>query len=240
MKNRLIHLLRTNDQAQQAVRVQMDASVAHVYLKGVISADFGVSAQDLREAFGQASGGDIVLHINSPGGDVFEAREMQAVIAGHKGKVSARIAGVAASAATIVSMSASSVSMFKGSRYMIHNGWTLAIGNRHDMMDMHKLLASFDAELAAEYAKHTGGKADQMAAWMDAETWFNADDAKAHGFVGEVLENTKNAAGAGPMNAWNLSAYQNAPPPDEPEEGAINAQAIREHNARRLQLLELT
>lgn len=240
MKNRLIQLLRANTTVAQAIKVQLSSDVAHVFLKGVISADFGVSAQDLRDAFDQSSGADVKLHVNSPGGDVFEAREMQSVIAGYKGKVFAQVEGIAASAATIVSMSASTVAMLKGSRYMIHNGWTLAMGDRHDMLDMHNVLASFDAELAAEYAKHTGGAVEQMSNWMDAETWFTAEDAKKYGFVSDVIENTKNEAALGIANAWNLSAYKNAPAPEDPPNNIEQWAATRVANARRLKLLELT
>lgn len=242
MKNRLIHLLRTNAQAPANIRVDTSGGKPQVLLKGVISADFGVGANDLREAFAVADGADLDLIINSPGGDAFEGREMQSVIAGYRGKVTAVVAGVAASAATIVSMAAAETHMVRGSRYMIHNGWTFAMGNRHDMAAVQALLTSFDAELAADYARYTGAEAQAMAALMDAETWFTADQALESKFVQALLDNSQaphmtNLANV--AQAWNLSAYTNAPaaePPPAPDLQASVA-ALREHNERRLALL---
>lgn len=235
MKN-LIKLLVDNATKTHSIRCEVANGAADVYLKGVISADYGVSATTLREAFAAADGADIALHINSPGGDVFEAREMQGVIAAYSGKVIAVVEGVAASAATIVSMSANRVQMRKGSRYMIHNGWSITFGDKLAHKATMDLLDGFDIELAAEYARKTGADATQVAQWMNAETWFNADQALEHKFVDEVLDNTKNNAAAG---AWNLSAYNNAPPPDEVPAPVPDQIAILAANARRLRLLQI-
>lgn len=236
----LLQLALQNAAAPQQIRFAATGNSSEVFLKGVISRDFGVGAAALRDAFVQASGAPITLYINSPGGDVFEAREMQGIIAGHPASVTAVIQGVAASAATIVSMAAAKVQMTKGSRFMIHNGRTLAFGDRHEMLDMHNLLATFDAELAAEYAAKTGGKVDAMVQMMDAETWFTADQAKEQGFVDEVIGNTQNAS----MKAtWNLSAYANAPAieddVDSPSAAEIAAQAERVARLNRSRLAAL-
>jgi ATP-dependent Clp protease protease subunit len=240
VKNKLIQLLRDNSAAPSAIRCQKAGDVAEVYLKGVISADFGVSASDLREAFTQAEGAPVNLFVNSPGGDVFEGREMQGVIAGYKGKVTAVVQGIAASAATIVTMAADETHMLKGSRFMIHNGWTITFGDRHAHQDTFKLLAGFDAELAAEYAKYTGKAAPDLVAMMDAETWFTAEEALQAGFVQQLLENSKAAVSA-ELRAWNLKAYTNAPDLSalgdlEPPGDYV---AIRAQNERRLRLLTL-
>lgn len=234
--SRLIQLLVQNAAHPQTIRCEVSADGADVYLKGVISSDYGVSAASLREGFTAADGADIKLHINSPGGDVFEAREMQAVIAGYKGRVTAVIAGVAASAATIVSMAASQVHMVKGSRYMIHNGWSITMGDKIAHRATADLLDGFDIELANEYASKTGGDLAQMSQWMDAETWFTAEQALEAKFVDQVLANTKNSIDAA---VWNLSAYRNAPAPDEVRAPAMDQAAIRAANARRLRLLQI-
>lgn len=239
MKNKLIQLLRDNTRVPGQISAQVTGDKADVYLKGVISADWGVSAVDLREAFAQAEGRDVALRINSPGGDVFEGREMQALIVGYSGKVTAIIEGVAASAATIVAMAANEAQMVKGSRYMIHNGWTVTFGNRHDHQSAFQLLQGFDAELAAEYAAYTGQKAEQTAAWMDAETWFTAEEAMQHGFVKAVLDNTKAEGVSAQLRAWNLAAYNNAPELGDPEPPAPDYAAIRAQNERRLRLFDM-
>jgi ATP-dependent Clp protease protease subunit len=226
----LLALALQNAATPQTVAYVANDDAVDIFLKGIISGDFGVSAAELRNAFTFADGKDVNLYINSPGGDVFEAREMQGVIAGHKGKVTAIIQGVAASAATIVSLAAGRVEMLKGSRYMIHNGRSFCFGEKADMKASFDLLTSFDKELAAEYAAHTGQTAAQCAKWMDDETWFTADEAKKNGFVHEVTSNTQNAA---IKQAWNLSAYANAPA--EPSELDQPAPALAAAIAAQLQ-----
>lgn len=241
MKN-LIQLLRDNTKAPGFIKAQIEGDRADVLLKGVISADWGVSAMDLRQAFAQADGRDVALRINTPGGDVFEGREMQSVIAGYKGKVTAIVEGVAASAGTIVAMAANETHMVKGTRYMIHNGWTIGIGNRHDFAALNAMLTSFDTELAAEYASYSGQDAKQTADWMDAETWFTADEALQAGFIQKVLDNSKADHVSNQLKGWNLSAYKNAPdlsgeppaPPSKPDFAAMRAA-----NERRLRLLQI-
>lgn len=232
----LLNLALQNHAAPQSIVFAKGETSSSVFLKGVISADFGVSADSLRAAMEQAGGAPVSLYINSPGGDVFEGREMQGIIAGYSGKVTAIVQGVAASAATIVAMSASRIEIMRGSRYMIHNGMTIAFGNRHDLKARYDLLAGFDAELAAEYAAKSGKlTAQEAASLMDAETWFTAEQAVERGLVDAVIANTQNTAAAG---TWNLSAYSNAPK-EEPDPAAISAEIERMNRLNRSRLSAL-
>lgn len=239
--SKIIQLLRNNAQVPSTIRAVVDGDKADVFLKGIISADWGVGAGDLREAFAQAEGRDVSLRINSPGGDAFEGREMQAVIVGYKGKVTAIVEGIAASAATIVSMAANQTHMMRGARYMIHNGSTIAIGNRHDFKAVYDLLTGFDRELAVDYAKYSGQTEEQAATWMDAETWFTAEEALASGFIQQVLENSKAEHVANQVRAWNLSAYNNTPKDllEPPAPATPDPAAVRAANQRRLRLLQI-
>lgn len=234
MKN-FVTLALQNKHVEQSIVCRKSADVTDVYLKGIIHAEYGVSAADLRYAFDQADGADVSLHINSPGGDVFEGREMQAVIAGYTGKITAIIEGVAASAATFVALSCAEVQILKGSRFMIHNGMTIAFGNKSKMKAAYDLLEGFDVELAAEYAVKTKGEVSQMTAWMDAETWFTAEQALDAGFVDKINPNIQNVS-----NEWNLSAYEKAPtePVKEPVPDLENLISA-EHRERQQQRLRL-
>jgi ATP-dependent Clp protease, protease subunit len=239
----LIQLLHDN-KGKSLIKAVANEDLVDVYLKGVISADWGIGAADLRNAFATAAGSPVKLHINSPGGDVFEGREMQAVIAGYAGKVTAVVEGVAASAATIVAMAASQTTMMRGARYMIHNGWTISIGNRHDMQATYNMLASFDAELAKEYAAYTKGDAGQMADWMDAETWFTAEQALEHGFVQSITENSQRSATNMAAADWVLSAYRNAPKDEAPPTQTANEPdhkwlALKDQMQANLRLLDV-
>lgn len=244
MKTLSILALQNKHVAQQIV-CKKSASDTAIYLKGIISNDYGVGATQLRAAFEEAGGADVSLHINSPGGDVFEGREMQAVIASYAGKVTAVIEGIAASSATFVALSCSKVQMLKGSRFMIHNGMTIGFGNKADFKAIYDVLETFDNELAAEYAAKTKGDVAQMTAWMDAETWFTAEQALEAGFVDQINPNVQNVAAE-----WDLSAYAKAPPADpapveppmaEKPDPVVEpiATISEEHRERQLQRLRL-
>ena len=127
--------------------------------------------------------------------------------------------------------------MVKGSRYMIHNGMTLAFGNRHEMQAMFNILQSFDAELASEYAARTKGEPSKMTAWMDAETWFTADEALENGFIDKVNPNSQESVKA--LTQWDLSAYANAPKPIEQPEPDLSelVTAQLQNNRNRMRLL---
>lgn len=234
---KLLMLAMQNAASPQFVKFENTGDVASIYLKGVISEDFGIGANELRQAFDQAEGKPVNLYINSPGGSIFEGREMQGIIAAYSGEVTSIIQGIAASAATWVSMAATKVQMVKGSRYMIHNGMGAAFGGKADMRSMADLLDSFDTELAVEYATRTKGDAAQMSAFMDAETWFTAEQALEHGFIDEILSSTQNQ---NMTQAWNLGAYRNAQHPDKLPEPDLTALAAAQTqlNRNRLRLFE--
>ena len=216
--NKLLQLIQNNARADKAPAVRSEAGKVYVY--DVIDRDWGASAKALIEALAPLSGQDVELHINSPGGDVFEARAMVAAIRGHSGKVSTFIDGLAASAATYLALAGDQVHITDGGLMMVHNSWTLAWGNKHEMRATADLLDKIDGTIAADYAHKTGATAEQIAAWMDAETWFTAAEAKAAGFVDQV----DGAADPGSKAAsrWNLSAYANAPQLPEPQAPAAD------------------
>lgn len=148
----------------------------------------------------------IHLRINSPGGDVFDARAIATAIAQHPSKVVAHVDGVAASAATYIAVAAAEVEMAQGAFFMVHRAWTLAMGNSGDMREAADLLDKIDGTLVRDYARKTGKPVAEIEAWMEAETWFGADEALEAGFVDRVAEADSKAAAA-----WDLGAYRNAP-----------------------------
>ncbi|KQQ94989.1 hypothetical protein ASF77_22330 [Massilia sp. Leaf139] len=96
-----------------------------------------------------------------------------------------------------------------------------------------ELLETIDGTILDDYERLTGQPREQLAAWMDAETWFNADQAVEHGFAGSVAE----AAAA--KNSWDLSAYNNAPKPPAPAADDSAWEALRQRNMNRLRIHEL-
>lgn len=235
----LLQLLKDNARAEApaAIRCEVADDAAHVYVYDVIDSYWGASAASLVSALAAAGDKTVHMHINSPGGDVFEARAMAAAVAAHPGTVVAHIDGVAASAATYLALSASEVRMTDGGLFMVHNSWTLAMGDRTELRSTADLLEKIDGTIAADYARKTGAAAEKVAAWMDAETWFTAQEALAAGFIDAIDTNTKGEKSA----KWNLSAYANAPEIKEPApaEPDLSEQVAAQllHNRNRLRLM---
>lgn len=131
MKNRqLLNLLRANADKPTGVRVEASADEATIYVYGPIDAYWGVSAADFCRELAAISAKKIVLRINSPGGDVFEARAMMTALREKGAEIVAKIDGLAASAATALALAADRVEIADGGFYMIHQAWTLHSATR--------------------------------------------------------------------------------------------------------------
>lgn len=233
----LIQLLARNRAAASAARPQAQAARsgddATLYLYGPIVGD-----RDTAEWSGGACPQDMVplihslrdastlhLRINSPGGDVFGAQAISTALREHPGRVVAHVDGVAASAATVICCAAREVIASRVSQYMIHQAWTIAMGNADDLRATVARLDAVDGLLIDEYTRFTGRDRDQIAAWVGAETWFCASAALAAGFVHRIAEDAPRAD----AKAWNLAAYSNAPTPEpeapaEPDQHRIRQQ----------------
>jgi ATP-dependent protease ClpP protease subunit len=129
----------------------------------------------------------VEVHINSPGGDVFEGIAIFNRLREHGAKVTVKVMGLAASAASIIAMAGDEVLIGSSSFLMIHDCWVVAIGNRHDMAETAAFLEPFDAALADVYAKRSGQSVADCAAWMDAEKWINGSEAIRLGFADGLL-----------------------------------------------------
>jgi ATP-dependent Clp protease protease subunit len=227
----LVQLIR-NNAAREPARIVAESDPATLFLYDVIDPYWGVSASDFNKALAGLNGQKVTLRVNSPGGDVFDGRAMAAAIAQH-GDVHAVIEGLAASAATYVTAACASVSMAQGGFYMIHNAWTMGYGNKADFLQSADLLAKIDETIITDYASKSGQSRADIAAWMDAETWFTADEALANGFIDAVNEKTS------AKNTWDLSAYNNAPKIMPPVDNTADWEAVRQRNANRLRLHEI-
>lgn len=238
MTPKLAQLLRDNATRPRNYAVKADNDEATIYVYDVIGFDFwtggGITAAKFVEDLNAIQSDKISIRFNSPGGDVFEARTMVSAMraARAKGKkITAYVDGLAASAASFMAVNADELHMADGSFLMVHNAWTLAMGDRNDMLNMATLLEKIDGTIADDYERKAGAKRDDVTAWMDAETWFTAAEAKAAGLADAVIEAPKVKA-----QAWDLAAYAHAPKIEEP---ADHYAELRAHNERRLALLSV-
>jgi ATP-dependent Clp protease protease subunit len=149
----------------------------------------------------------VTVNLNSPGGDFFEGVAIFNLLRQHQAKVTVQILGLAASAASVIAMAGDEILMGEGSFLMIHNAWTVAIGNRHDLAQAAQTLEPFDAAMANLYAKRTGISQDAAATLMDRETWIGSDQAVADGFATGLIDGSqidKNTSASGNKRALAL------------------------------------
>lgn len=151
----------------------------------------GVTAKRIGGALRAIGERDVVVNLNSPGGDFFEGMAIYNLFREHKAKVTIRVLGVAASVSSVIAMAGDEILMGDGSFLMIHNAWAVAVGNRHDMADTAAVLAPFDAAMAALYAHRTGMSEAEAALLMDRETWIGAQQAVDDGFATGLLPSSE-------------------------------------------------
>ncbi len=208
---------------------------ATIWLYDVIGADAwgGVDAARFAQDLAGIEAPLIHLRINSPGGDVFDARAMATALRAHPARIVAHIDGLAASAASYVALAADEVAISEGAFLMIHNAWGVVLGNRHDLLEMALTLEKIDASIAADYQRKSSQDLATVQGWMDAETWFTAQQALGAGLVDRIASGASGGK-ATAQQRWNLSAYPDAPLPQSRPPAASAAQ----DRCRRLAVIE--
>ena len=103
--------------------------------------DEGVTAKRISGALRSMNGADVTVNINSPGGDMFEGLAIYNLLREYQGKVTVKVLGIAASAASIIAMAGDDIQIGRGAFLMIHNCWVVAMGNRHDLRNYRLLLS---------------------------------------------------------------------------------------------------
>jgi len=134
--------------------------------------------------------------INSYGGEVFDGLAIYRQLVEHPARVVMHIDGVAASIASVIAMAGDEIRIAEAGFMMIHPAQGGVLGSAKDMRDMAELLDKITSSIANVYERRTSSTAEQIAAWIAADTWFTAADALAAGFVDAIDENMLLAARA--------------------------------------------
>ena len=133
------------------------------------------------------SEGDIVVWLNSPGGDVFAASQIYNMLKEYNGKVTVKIDGIAASAASVIAMAGSEILMSPVAMMMIHNPATVIYGEASDLQSGIDMLSEVKESIINAYEQKTSLPRNKISKMMDAETWFSAQKAVELGFADKVL-----------------------------------------------------
>lgn len=171
-----------------------------------------VSAQYVNAEIAKAKNQPITVRINSPGGDVFEGQAIYNALA-RRGNITVEIDSLAASAASFVAMAGDTIRIAENAMVMIHNAWSVTMGDKNEHLKIIDVLDKVDGIIAETYQKRAGDKSsiEQIREWMNAETWMTAKEAVERGFANEISQPLKIAA------CLREGRYKNAP------SGLINA-----------------
>ena len=176
-----------------------------LFLNGTIAEeswfDDDVTPQLFKDELNSGTG-DITVWINSPGGDCVAAAQIYNMLTNYKGKVTVKIDGIAASAASVIAMAGDTVLVSPVSMLMIHNPATIAWGDHAEMQKAIDMLSEVKESIINAYVLKTGLSRPKLSHLMDAETWMDANKAVELGFADEIMARAK------------------AEPEKEPEEGA--------------------
>lgn len=211
-----------------------------LYFDGVIAQESWFEDEVSPEQFKkelEAGTGPVTIWINSPGGDVFAAAQIYNMLRNYKGKVTVKIDGIAASAATVIAMAGDEVLMSPVSMMMIHNPWTWAAGDSKDLETVIRQLDAVKETIINAYETKTGMDRDELSRLMDDEASFDVNWAIEHKFADGVIarrpieENVQNNNTAHMFsNRMAVAAVMNklrkAPKPEEPKGESPNVKVV--------------
>lgn len=180
-KNRIPYIF-TNENKKGHHILTLSGAIREKYFAD----DECISAGMIRESLDDVNGKDILIKLNSPGGDVFQGMEIANYLRDHSSTVTVEVTGEASSAATFILASADKAIMTLGSTMMVHEASSFAWGNKKDLQKTLNALEKIDQSILSVYQDKTGQSEEQLLEWMDNETWFTAKEAVEYGFADEV------------------------------------------------------
>ncbi len=171
------------------VNAQADRPVVEIRIYGEIGF-WGTTAEAfVAELDAAAAGGaDILVSLNSPGGDVFDAFAIYNALHRYAGRVTTRVDGVAASAASLIAMAGKPTIMPENTQMMIHNAWIITGGTAEDLRTTAEMMDRIRDGVVAAYSRKSGLDSDKIIEMMDATTWMSALEAQALGFCDLIEE----------------------------------------------------
>jgi ATP-dependent protease ClpP protease subunit len=232
-----------------------DGDVAEVWIYDEIGM-WGTTADDFARELAQVSASAINLHLNSPGGGVFDGIAIHNSLHAHPARVDVTVDGIAASIASVIAMAGDTVTMGRGTEMMIHNPSGIVLGQAADMREMADLLDRLALDIAGFYRDRAGGSRNKWLDLMAAETWYSADEAVKAGLADKAIGSGKTKAkppaddppdedddgepAAARDRRWDLSAYRYAGRERAPSPAAaalsIRSASIRARHKARLEV----
>lgn len=188
-------------------QIDAKADVADVYIFDAIDPAWGMAASDFVKELNAVKAPEINVHLNSPGGNVFDGMAILNALRNHPSKITTVVDGLAASIASVIAMGGDEVVMSRNSQLMIHNASGAAIGDAKTMRELADVLERQSDNIASVYAERAGGDVGEWRAAMGAETWYSAQEAVTAGLADRI---TEKPAPAEATNRFDLSIFNHA------------------------------
>ena len=163
--------------------------VVDVYLYDEIGS-LGTTAADFVSELSEIKTAEIVVHISSQGGNVFDGIAIYNALRTHSSPVTTKVDALAASIAAVIAQAGDRRMMVTGSQMMIHEAHGLGLGSADDMRDFVDLLDKLTDNIAGIYAERAGGtgKKAHFLSLMKDETWMNPVEALKEGLIDDITK----------------------------------------------------
>ena len=148
----------------------------------------GLTAKSFDEKLKKFDVSEIVVRLNSPGGNVWDGLAIYNTLKHHPARISVQVDGIAASIASVIAMAGDTIEMGTGSAMMVHSPHALFSGTAEEMRDMAEVLDKVESGMLDAYQARTGLARGRILALMSAETWFTAQEAINAGFADGLVE----------------------------------------------------
>lgn len=205
--DRRSHLLKARaHKSWYRIDARTEADEAEVYIYDEIGY-FGTSAQQFVRDLQAVKAGRIRLHLNTPGGDVFDGIAIHNALRDHAASVTVQVDSLAASIGSVIAMAGERVTMARHATMMIHDPYGAALGNADDMRKMAEVLDQLGDTIAGIYAERAGGAVSLWRSRMAEETWYTDRAAVEAGLADDVAGD--DAAEA--ENRFDLSIFRHPP-----------------------------
>lgn len=189
-----------------------ESDEADIFIYGDIGGWWGgVDSEQFARDLVQLDVKTINAHINSPGGIISEGVAIYNALARHSANVIVHVEGIAASIASVIAMAGDEVRITEGSRFMIHDPWSIVMGSAEDLRGEAAILDGLKSDLIDIYAARTDQSRDDLSDWMQVETWLSAREAVDKGFADSMTPAKKKEKKDAHARSAMLALFRHTP-----------------------------
>lgn len=217
--------------------VEDAGGVASLHLYGAIGGFWGdIIAGDVVREIRDLDVATLNVYVNSPGGDVYDGIAIRNALRQSPAHIIVHVDGIAASAASYIACAGDEVVMGENAEIMIHDAWTIVLGNAEELRVAAGDLDRISDNIAAMYAEKAGGTAADWRELMKAETWYTAEEAVAAGLADRLDSDTATDTAAAAQFDLSMFAHAGRAAAPAPVPVAALASPRKEPRMNRAQL----